>query len=362
VAGGEVSLLTLARHLPSPWVPVLWVTEEGELAERAASLGMECVRGSWEFLSPRRPLHAAARVRKTAQALGHHAIDLVHVNSPVEASEFLAGAVLTRRPALVHVRIAYERAFLRAQGLDLADEVIFNSRALRAEIGWAKGAVVPNGVELPTIADDSARRTLRAELGVSEGECLLGQVGQVIEAKGVDLSLRALAGMDSDGVPWRLVVVGDDHQNEGAYRRRMETLVQELGLQDRVHFTGYRRDAQALMGALDLLLCPSRAEPFGRVLIEAMSQRVPAIAARVGGIPEVLVHGSEGLLVPAGDVTALRGAITALVRDPERRARMGARGRGRAEELFSARAHAESIAAIYERVSAPYLRCGGEEA
>jgi glycosyltransferase involved in cell wall biosynthesis len=61
-------------------------------------------------------------------------------------------------------------------------------------------------------------------------------------------------------------------------------------------------------------------------------------------------------------VTALRGAITALVRDPERRARMGARGRGRAEALFSARAHAESIAAIYERVSAPYLRCGGEEA
>ena len=102
VAGGEVSLLTLARHLPAGWSPLIWVTEEGELSERAESMGLEVHGGSWEFLSPRRPLQAARRVRETARALDELAVDLVHINSPVEASEFVGAALWARRPSLVH--------------------------------------------------------------------------------------------------------------------------------------------------------------------------------------------------------------------------------------------------------------------
>ncbi len=358
VAGGEVSLLTLARHLPAPWTPCIWVTEEGELAERAESLGLELVRGSWEFLSPRRPAQALRRVRETARAFEAQGIDLVHVNSPVEAAEFLGAAVWSRRPSLVHIRIAYEQEFLRKQGLALADEIIFNSHALRNEIGWAGGSVVPNGVELPGLMSSQERQARRSELGASEHECLFGQVGQVIHTKGVDLSLEALAHLAPSESPWRFVVIGEDHQNDGEYRRCMEARAEDLGVKDRVRFVGYRRDALALMGALDVLLCPSRAEPFGRVLIEAMSQRVPVVASRVGGIPEVLVDGSEGYLVPSESPHALREAAQRLARDPGLRAGMGRRGRARAEQIFSAKAHAERIAAIYERVAAPYLRSG----
>jgi len=359
VAGGEVSLLALARHLPHPWRPILWVTEEGELSERAAAMGLEVVQGSWEFLSPRRPQASLTRIHREVLALEAHGVDLVHVNSPVEASAFLAAALWARRPSLVHVRIAYERDFLRTQGLGLADEVIFNSHALREEIGWAGGEVVPNGVELPDPPDASRRAALREQLGFDSEVCLIGQVGQVIETKGVDLSLRAFAKLGRREPEAFLLIVGDDHQAKGAYRERMEALAQELGVAERVRFLGYRRDAQDLMAALDLLLCPSRAEPFGRVLIEAMSQAVPSIATRVGGIPEVLVHQSEGMLVPSEDLAALSEALYRMVADPPLRRMMGRRGRARAEQHFSAASHAQRVAAIYERVSAPYLR-GGE--
>jgi len=355
VAGGEVSLLTLARHLPAPWRPLVWVTEKGELAERAREEGLEVVEGSWSLLSPRRPVGSLRAVAETVAALRAHRVDLVHVNSPVEAMPFLAAARLLRRPILVHVRIAYRAEFLRGQGLRLADEVIFNSCALREEIGWSGGAVVPNGVELPPPLGEEERLRLRRELGAGGEEILLGQVGQVIEVKGVDLSLRAFARLVEKGLPVRLAIVGDDHQAGGSYRREMESLAGELGVADRVVFTGYRRDALALMGVLDLLLCPSRKEPFGRVLIEAMSQGVPSVAAAVGGIPEVVRDGAEGLLIGAEDAEALARAVELLAADPARRGAMGRRGRERARDEFSAPIHARRIAALYERVGAPYI-------
>ena len=173
VAGGEVSLLTLARRMPAPWRPLLWVTEPGELAERARQEGIELVEGRWSLLSVKRPVASLRETVTTASALARRRVHLVHVNSPVEAMPFIAAARLLRRPVVVHVRIAYPLDFLLGQGLRLADEVIFNSRALREEIGWGGGVVVPNGVELPAELSDEERARLRAELGADEEEILL---------------------------------------------------------------------------------------------------------------------------------------------------------------------------------------------
>ena len=359
VAGGEVSLLTLARHLPPPYRPLLWVTERGELGERAAAEGIEVVEGDWSLLSPKRPVASTRAVVSTASALAARGVSLVHVNSPVEAMPFIAAARLLRRPVLVHVRIAYSASFLRGQGLGFADEVIFNSRALREEIGWSGGVVVPNGVELPPELTTTQRESFRSELGATKDEILLGQVGQVIDVKGVDLSLRAFASLRRKGLPVKLAVVGDDHQTQGEYRRKMESLARELEIEHDVVFTGYRRDALAVMGAFDVLLCPSRKEPFGRVLIEAMSHGVPSVAAAVGGIPEVVEDGAEGYLVAAEDERALAMAVEKLVREPSLRREMGRRGWARARGDFSARIHARRIAKHYERVSAPYILTGG---
>jgi len=292
-------------------------------------------------------------VGEIVRTVRRHAIDLVHVNSPVEAGAFVVASRLAHRPCVVHVRIHYDAGFLRRQFLGWADAVVFNSRALRASVGWPGGVVVPNGVRLPADPGPGARARIRAELGASPDELLLAQVGQVIPVKGVDVSLRALAKLRRDW-PVRLVVIGDDHQTEGRHREDMERLAADLGLTGAVSFLGYRRDALQLAAGFDLLLCPSREEPFGRVLIEAMAQGVPVVASRVGGIPEVVRSGQDGWLVPPDDPEALADRTADLLADPERRGRFGEAARRRARTTFSGGVYARTVLGLYDRVRSVY--------
>lgn len=353
VAGGEVSLLTLAAELPPRAEPLVWTTEPGELESRARDAGLPVRTGRWEMFDRRRPVGFARLVGEIASTLRSEAIDLVHVNSPVEAGAFIAAARLVHRPCVVHVRIHYDREFLRRQFLGWADAVVFNSRALRASVGWPGGVVVPNGVRMPAESAPGERERIRTELGIAPGELLLAQVGQVIPVKGVDTSLRAVARLRRDW-PVRLVVIGDDHQTGGGYRGEMERLATDLGIDDAVTFLGYRRDALRLAAGFDLLLCPSRVEPFGRVLIESMAQGVPVVATRVGGIPEVVRPGQDGWLVPPDDPSALAAAAASLLADPAQRQEFGAMARRRARTTFSGATHARSILGLYDRVRSVY--------
>lgn len=314
----------------------------------AASLGLPVHRARWEWPSLRRALPFAALASSLARQLGASDAQLVHVNSPVEAAPFVLASRLAGLPCVVHVRIAYPRRFLRRQFLPLAEAVVFNSAALREECGWAAGTVVHNGVALPEPLPTGRRRSLREEGGAGDDDLLLGVVGQLIPEKGVDVAIDAFAQLAPAHPGLRLVVVGRDHQREGRYQSQLEERAATAGVADRVRFLGFREDAPDIIAALDLLWVPSRREPFGRVVAEAMAAAVPVVASRVGGIPELLGEGA-GELVPAGEPGALAAATVPLLADPARRAACGARGRARVEQHFSEGVHAARMRAIYDR-------------
>ena len=137
---------------------------------------------------------------------------------------------------------------------------------------------------------------------------------------------------------------------EGSQKQSLEEEIRRAGLTDTVHLSGFRADAQAIIAAGDLFVMPSRAEPFGLVLLEAMALGRPIIATRAGGPMEIVADGATGLLTRAGDASALAAAIAALLDEPERRAAMGRCGRERYEKHFTADRMAREIAAIYRRV------------
>jgi glycosyltransferase involved in cell wall biosynthesis len=118
-----------------------------------------------------------------------------------------------------------------------------------------------------------------------------------------------------------------------------------------VHFLGHRDDVPEILAALDVLVhVPSAPEPFGRVVAEAMAVGKPVVAARAGGLPEIVEHEVTGLLVPPGDPSACAAAVLRLLADPALRARLGTAGRRRAEERFDPAAHAERVVAAYREV------------
>lgn len=217
------------------------------------------------------------------------------------------------------------------------------------DVPGEKITVVHYGLEHNWVADEelrAARRSLSAELRLDPEALLLGMVCRIVEQKGIPYALRAFQRIRDRFPTVNLVIAGD-----GELRPQLEALAQELGIDENVHWLGWRGDAVKLIGAFDALLMPSLWEGFGLVLLEAMSRRVPVIANRVSAIPEVVVHGETGLLVEPRDVAALAAAMTRLLEDHALRQHMGLLGAARLEERFNVDRMVSGTVAVYKSYS-----------
>ena len=138
----------------------------------------------------------------------------------------------------------------------------------------------------------------------------------------------------------------------GPLQERLTGLVRELGLSEAVAFPGIVEDVRPWLAGLDLFVAPSLHEGLGLAILEAMAMKVPVVATRIGGIPEVVVDGETGLLVEAGDPAPLVKAALTLLADPERRRQMGLAGQCRVVEHFGLETMLAQVAGEYEHLLA----------
>jgi glycosyltransferase involved in cell wall biosynthesis len=192
---------------------------------------------------------------------------------------------------------------------------------------------------------------VRAEFGVPADAPLAGVVARLDPQKGHAYLLRAWAQVTAALPEARLLVVGD-----GPLRGELQQQARDLDLENSVIFTGRREDVPRLMAVLDVVALPSLWEGFGLVLLEAMAVARPIVASRVSAIPEIVVDGETGLLVPPRDVKALAAALIELLRNSQRAAEMGRRGRARLEQEFTVERMVAQTEAVYEQVGAIHLR------
>ena len=174
-------------------------------------------------------------------------------------------------------------------------------------------------------------------------------IGRVVPQKGFDLLIDAYARLQQrlPDAP-DLVIAGD-----GPERPRLQAQADALGLNSRIHLIG-RADrplAVSLFRGCTAFVLPSRQEPQGIVSLEAMACAKPVVAARVGGVPEIVLDGETGLLFPGGDAGALADSLQSLLSDPERAEALGRKGRARAEDHFTWGRIADQYFEIYRQVS-----------
>jgi glycosyltransferase involved in cell wall biosynthesis len=172
-----------------------------------------------------------------------------------------------------------------------------------------------------------------------ESARVLLAVSRLTSQKGLDVAVRALAAVRGDHPDAVLVVLG-----EGPARAELEALAVELGVAGAVHLPGRVGDVAAWYRRADLLVHPARWEGFGLALLEAMLAGLPVVASRVSSIPEVVLDGDTGVLVPPDDPAALAAAIGRVLREP---GDLGAAGLARAREEFSVTRMAERTLAVY---------------
>ena len=164
--------------------------------------------------------------------------------------------------------------------------------------------------------------------------------------------VNAMAGVAEQFRQSLLVLVGKgDDKGEEEIKLKMQ--VETAGLADKVRFLGWRSDVDEIMGCFDIFVLPSLNEGMGRVLVEAMAAGLPIVASRVGGIPDLIKDGQNGILIPPADATALGNAISDLVKDKKKRKGMGEAGNKMCRP-YSSEAMVEQIDDLYRELLKKY--------
>lgn len=202
--------------------------------------------------------------------------------------------------------------------------------------------VLHNAAMATPPSSDLQRAQLRNELGIRDGESVVLSIGRLSREKGHADLLRGVARLRSSGKPWKLVLVGI-----GPERERLGQLARALGIGERVVFAGFRATVTDFFAIADAFVLPSHSEGSSNVLLEAMMARVPIVATRAGGNPEIVLDGKTGVLVPVAEPEALAGALARLLSEPGLVSQFVDAASTRAAQVFSLDRYRRRLASFY---------------
>jgi L-malate glycosyltransferase len=209
----------------------------------------------------------------------------------------------------------------------------------------ARAVTVHEGIDLGRVAA-APPANLHEDLFLPHGAPIVGNVAALVPHKGQRHLIESAALVVRQVPDARFVIAG-----EGELRPTLERTIREHRLEKHVLLAGFRPDVLSLHKAFDIFVMSSITEGLGTSLIDAMAAARPIVATETGGIPEVVVEGVTGLLVPPRDHQAMAAAIVRLLKDPQLRRQMGDAGAARARDHFSAERMVEQTLRVYQRVA-----------
>lgn len=370
--GAEWSLLwTVAALDRTRFRPCVVLGEDGELARQLRQANAAV------FITPMPPiartyrpwglLCAAVQLERAARRIAQHTRSkrpaLVIANKNTMAVYAARVARLLGCPAVWHVR-NYARRFgwvarrlvsRFAALVFVSDAVRYPFEAalplLRLRFHTAHEAIPPQRLCKP---EHSTRKDVREVLGVPPDAPLVGTLGRITRWKGQHVFVAAAAKVLSHVPDAHFVIAGDcvgspaELPADREYLASLHRKCLELGLTDRVHFTGYWKNVSVFLSALDVFAMPSPDEPYGLVLLEAMGAGLPIVATRAGGVPEILSDGEHALLVPQHNPDALADAVVTLFTKPEYARTLAERGNQHLLKNFSHAQYMTQFQAILE--------------
>ena len=376
LGGGERSLLDLAVRMSRdpasgyrPWV--LLPDRKGPLGGLLEDAGVETrvvpMPGRLQRISRGEPWLAARHAVLSAPEVIRYlwklhflwwrrGTALIHSNGLKCHFVAVAAGRSAGIPVLMHLRDIYPpgpvRNALAAAAALPGVRMVANSTATAAAFPSADPEVVHNGIDPDVFAPGRSER-FREALGLEPGVPVVGILGILARWKGQLEFLRMARKLLDRGVKAGFVVAGAeiyDTDTDRGYGESLRRECERLGLDGKVHFSGFEERPELALRAMDVAVHASvRPEPFGRTVIEAMGCGLPVVAARDGGVPDIVVDGGTGILYPPGDVDAMTDGVAALVSDPGLRERYGKAGRERVEAEFTLERHLRAMLGVYGR-------------
>ncbi|HIE14611.1 TPA: glycosyltransferase family 1 protein [Candidatus Bathyarchaeota archaeon] len=304
----------------------------------------------WWIWSSQVPL-----ARKLKHLGKQHHIELVHLNNGLTPAGILAARML-KVPCVVHYRASPWPSVLNRFFAHLASHSIAVSKTVRRDlismgIPPAKISVIYDALDPGKFNDQVDIAGVRAEFKCRPKELLFGLFGRIVPWKGPLEFVKSAVQVFRQIPNSRAFIVGDVSDDDISYFRQLKSVVSELGIKDKVVFTGYRTDIPALMAMMDVVVHASiEPEPFGMVLIESMAVGKPVVATAAGGPLEIVKHGETGLLIPCRNTSAMADAIVRLLSDSKLAHRIGVNARDFVLRKFTYEDHARQVEHVYQKL------------
>jgi glycosyltransferase involved in cell wall biosynthesis len=351
--GGQRQSLFLAKELKRRGLPFFFIVQpESPLHQKAreAELPVLPFKMRNEFDLPAILRLAWAMKRKKCLLVHFHDAHSVAVGSVAASLAKVPFRIITRRVDFP----LKKNYFSRRKYMKNVDTIIAISEGVKKVL--VEGGVDPenvevisSGIDFSSFEEDSSALTskdyLHREFSFAVDDYLVGIVAHLADHKGHQYLIRATKILKQQSPKIKTIIVG-----EGPLSMELDRQAKELDVEDIIFFLGFRKDIPKILSSLDLFVLSSHLEGMGSSILDAMASRLPVVATKVGGIPEVVIHGETGLLVPPRNPSALARAILMLYSDKTLASRLGQKGYELVHRKFSAEAMADKVVRLYEKV------------
>lgn len=348
--GGQRQAFFLARELKRKGYPFFFVVQPKSplyLKAREADLPVLPLRikSEFDFLAM---LRLALAMRRNRCLLAHfHDAHSVAVGSVAASLAKVPIRIISRRVDFPLRQNLFSKRKYRKN----VDSIIAISEGVKEVL--KKGGipeelieVIPSGIDFSPYDEASSSDYLRREFSFAPDDYLVGIVAHLAGHKGHKYLIQATKILKEHTDKIKVIIVGG-----GPLKFELDEQARELKVEDIVYFLGFRADIPRILSSLDLFVLSSYLEGMGSSILDAMACRLPVVATRTGGIPEVVVHRKTGLLVPPRSPSYLAKAILKLYEDRDLASRLGQRGYEVVRQKFSAEAMAVKIIGLYEKIA-----------
>ena len=379
VCGSEQALYVLLKGLNKErYEPIVAVPSPGPLRQRLSEMGIKTLVSPvmiWMPLKQMPFLRFMAkyyilfpwRIFKIAHLIRKEKVDLVFSNELLLLEGGIA-ARLMRLPHIYHVHNAFFSTYFRTYlpvgwikwlTLKLADRMIFVSQRQMQELfnnqtQGNKFKVATQGFDAQYFLPDEERDIAwRRKTGISESSPLVVLIAASARNKGQEDFLRAACIVKESMPAAQFAIIGGGDRR---YLKDLKDLALGLGLEENVFFVDFMEDIAPVYGSLDVLVCASLKETFGRTIVEAMLAEKPVVSTRCGGPEEIVIDGVTGFLVPVKAPQELARAVLRILGDRDLAQQMGQAGKNRALSGYSMQSYARQIQDIIEECVSEHMR------
>ncbi len=383
IGGSQVNLLSILKGLDrQAFSPLVIVSCKKDLQAELSNAKIETVVidtppflatsfeiGKCRVINPFAVIYASilnlVKALRIAMYLSKQDISVLHTNGMHEHIYGGIAAKICGIPCIWHLQsipakdflFGFATIFINILGALLPLKIVAISREVKNvffPFVQKKVVVIYNGTDTKrfVLKEKSNYRNIRSRLGLKDREIVVCMIARIVPWKGHKTFLRAakIVSENMEGV--KFLIVGDTLFGRKGYLKELHEMVNTLGMNNRVVFTGFIKNVEEIFGAADIVAhCSVRPEPFGLSIIEAMACGKAVIATSIGAPAEIIESDKDGILVPANDPGSLAKAILSLARSDEKREAVGIAARQKADREFCLERFVKQMQEVYFSLS-----------